>query len=306
MQKSNNANRQINPYLNNPLDAEFKRSVTVWVDGKPVPWRHTFEQSMIDDNWFSVNGQTSAFKLLFNPPSFIIKSNYPGLQPLLYDVGIPEDPTAIYYSWFLRGGDYSEAKGQAHRRAQDFTVECFGKLLNAGFGQDLDRQRFERSERHVWSDSMIEDVGVWRTRVYQKSIADIDICAARPMSPRSPEFPYLESTWDQSSDREVLRMGGLEPYVGCFTSLKEFHKRAANILTKSPVKCGRTPIDRNRFRDMAIEIHNRLWIETGEKPNQDRVALEMGLNPHTFKSRWANTDGDWDNVPKPTRLRRSP
>ena len=294
MQKSNNA------------DTEFKRSVTVWVDGNPVQWRHTFKQSMIDDNWFSVNGELGAFKVLFNPPSFLIKSNYPGLQPLLYGLGIPEDPTAVYYSWFLRGGDYSKAKGEAHRRAQDFTVECFGKLLNSGFGQDFDRRLFQSPERHVWGDSMVEDVGVWRTRVYQKSIADLDICAARPMSPQSPEFPYLESTWDQSSDREVLRMGGFELDVGRFSILREFHMRAANILTKSPVIWGRTPIDRNRFRDMAIEIHNRLWIETGEKPTQDRVALEMGLNPHTFKSRWAKTDGDWDTIPKPTRLLRSP
>ena len=299
MKNPSERNSQINPYSNNPPGVVFRRSVPIRVNGKTVLWRHTYDPALLEGSWFAVNGHTSVLKLLFDPPSFIILSNHPGLRPVLYDLGIPEDPTAIYYSWFLRGGDYSKAKGAAHKRAQRFTVECFGKLLDTGFGKDLDRQLFERSNRPVWSDKLIEDVGVWRTRVYQQSVADLGICAAHPMSAWSPEFPYLESKWDQSRDQEVLQMGGCESYAGCFSDLKEFFKRTANILTKSPVRFGRTPIDREEFREMAVEIHNRLWIETGEKPSRERVALEMGLNPNTFISRWGNTGGDWDRITKP-------
>ena len=298
MQKSKKQEPQNDPYLNHYRDEEFERSAWLCINGESVPWDVFYKLANID--WFSVNGEIGTIRFLIDPPSFLITSHYPSVRPLLYDLGILEDPTALYYSWFLRGGDYSKAKGEAHRRAQDFTVECFGKFLNSGFGQDFDRELFQRPGRRVWSDSRAEGVGVWRTRVYQKSIEDLGICAARPMTPRFPEFPYLESTWDEESDREVLRMGGFEEDVGRSAINMEFLVRAANILTKSPVKWGRTRIDRNRFRDAAIEIHNRLWIETGEKPNRDRVALVMGLNPFTFNSRWANTDGDWDNILKPT------
>jgi hypothetical protein len=302
LQKPKKRKRRINQYLDNPPDAVFERSVTIRIYGKPVQWRHTFKQSMIEDNWFGVNGELSAFKVLFNPPSFIIKSNYPRLQPLLYDLGIPEDPTAIYYSWFLRGGDYSKAKGEAHRRAQGFTVECFGKLLNSGFGQDLERQLFQRSEQRVWSDSIIEDVGVWRTRVYRESIADLDICAARPMSPPTPEFPYLESKWDQCRNLEVLRMGGFESYAGCFTTLKEFYKRTANILMKSPVRFGRHPLDPMEFYETVVRACHEIWIEEGEKPGQAKVALKLNISDEVFDKRWGKTFARWADIPPPPNL----
>ena len=127
------------------------------------------------------------------------------------------------------------------------------------------------------------------------------------MSTYCPEFPYIESKWDPTKQRETLRMGGFEMYIGCLPMLNDFCQRAANILMKRPIRFGRTKFDRAQFRKRAIAIHDRLWLETGQKPGQYQVALEMDLNEYTFKSRWAQTDGNWDSLPKPKpKLRRKP
>src|ERR1041385_2672958 len=134
----------------------------------------TLRGPLAAERWFEVDGCVSVFQTPVEPPRFVILSNYPGLGQVLSDLSISENPRTIYYSCFLRGGDYAEATGEGYKKAQLFTVELFGRFLNSTLGEDIERELPMWRRPMFWSDSTGGKIAIWRTRVYSQPLADLD------------------------------------------------------------------------------------------------------------------------------------
>lgn len=257
------------------------------------------EEPVEAESWVAADGRVAVYQIPVEQPRFIILSNYPLLRQVLWDLGMPNVPQAIYYSCFLGGGDYTNTTGETYRKSQLFTVELFGRFLDSVVPEDVERELPKRWQPNFWNDSTCEDVAIWRTRVYSQPLTRLRLAPPQPMSPYSPSFPYLERRWVPARDRDVLLLGGLEGFSGGFSLLNKFYQRASSILYGAPARWGRVPMDATEFYKVVVRVHNKLWIRDGIKPGQKQVALEMGLNLNTFRSRWKKTEANWDDIPGP-------
>jgi len=262
-----------------------------------------FGKRFARDRWFTVEGRASVYQLRDKPPAFVFLKSYPQLPPILPDLGYPENFSAIFYSTFLRGGDYAGAKGKAYDESQRFTVELFGAFLDplAPFDEQMFQKRGYRLPV-IWSESN-ESVVVLRTRVYLLDPTELLISPTKPISESTPWFPYLESRWNLRGDFVLL--GGLDVARHSSSMLKQFYDHARNILNKEPIKYGRPEMNVLKFYEDTLRVHHRLWIRDGSPPGRKQVALEMGLALPTFNSRWKKTEARWEGIPPPLELMKT-
>lgn len=250
----------------------------------------------------SIDRWPSVYQLHVEPPTFIILESYPELPPILSELWFTDKPNAVYFSTFLRGGDYAGAKGKAYKESQHFTVELLGVYSDPPTPiQERWAQEQGYRQPDIWSDSD-QTISVLRTRVYLENPTSLLISTYKPMSEQMPWFPYLESRWISRFENNFVLLGGLGRSRYSFSMLKEFYDHAISILHRDPIKYGRPEMDTLKFYEDALRIHHRLWIRDGSPPGMKQVALEIGLTDGTFKSKWKKTGAVWTRIPPPLEL----
>lgn len=232
-------------------------------------------------------------KLTYYLPIYLIRPAFKGVKELVEELDLPSGPEELYYSRFCSGSEYVNCAGPSIEQYERYTVELFGlkikptKPLTYPLKYEIPDPAQYATPPEYWQYSHREIIQIWRLRIFDCPLTEIQTTTASPLSPHHPDKLYLEVRWHPNRPKLIFMGGFSHVHISFLEELKRFFGDAYRILEKvNPV--GRPPgtskyPDSDGFRRRLMRELRAYRKRHETKPGEKEIAFKMGLSVSTFK-----------------------